>query len=123
MLSSLFDPRLPKSNVDVLTLSLLALQVVLFLALPLQVSRYFFMGYFACWRLAYNAGLGYVLNRQSEERWIVKTVILRGWMDAAKRPLVKAWIERELRAKMGKDYDFDVSLFPFLRAAASLIRS
>ena len=114
MLSSLFDPRLPKSWVDVLTLSLLAFQVVLFIALPLQVSRYFFMGYFACWRLAYNAGLGYVLNRQSEERWIVQTAIRKGWMDGAKRPLVKAWIERELRAKMGKDYDFDVSYLPLL---------
>ena len=72
MLSSLFDPRLPKSHIDILTLSLLALQVVLFVSLPLNVSRYFFMVYFAMWRLAYNAGLGYVLRQQSETKWIVR---------------------------------------------------
>ncbi|KAM0745695.1 hypothetical protein T439DRAFT_307542 [Meredithblackwellia eburnea MCA 4105] len=107
MLSSLFDPRLPKSHVDVLTLSLLGLQVVLFLVLPLSISRYFFMLYFAIWRLAYNAGLGYVLRRQSEQRWIVKTVMREGWMDPNKRPKVYQWIRNELGKKMGKDYDFE----------------
>lgn len=110
MLSSLFDPRLPKSNVDILTLSLLALQVALFALLPLSVSRYFFLAYFALWRLAYNAGLGYVLRRQSETKWIVRTVVQKGWMDGNKRPKVRAWIERELSKKMGEDYDFNVSL-------------
>lgn len=108
MLSSLFDPRLPKSHIDILTLSLLALQVVLFVSLPLSVSRYFFMVYFAMWRLAYNAGLGYVLRQQSETKWIVRTVVRQGWMDEERRPKVYKWITSELSAKMGKDYDFKV---------------
>lgn len=113
MLSSLFDPRLPKSHVDILTLALLALQVVLFALLPLHVSRYFFLVYFAVWRLAYNAGLGYVLRKQSEQKWIVRTVIKRGWMDESRQPGVRHWIERELSAKMGKDYDFKARREPF----------
>lgn len=142
MLSSLFDPRLPKSvstssppsgrylgggpqltrrdarraplspelqHIDILTLALLALQVILFCTLPLQVSRYFFLAYFAGWRLAYNCGLGYVLKQQSEHKWIVRTVIKHGWMDAEKRPQVYQWIASELKAKMGNDYAFEVS--------------
>lgn len=108
MLSSLFDPRLPKSTIDILTLSLLALQVGLFIVLPLSTARVFFGCYFACWRLAYNAGLGIVLRKQSETKWIVKTVEREGWMDAERRPLVNKWIKGELKAKMGRDYDFDV---------------
>ncbi|KAK4053652.1 phosphatidylethanolamine N-methyltransferase [Microbotryomycetes sp. JL221] len=107
MLSSLFDPRLPKSHIDILTLTLLGLQVVLFISLPLHISRAFFLVYFALWRLAYNAGLGYVLRRQSEHRWIVRTVQKHGWMDKAQRPRVHKWIAGELKAKMGKDYDFE----------------
>ena len=96
-------------NIDVLTLALLGLQVVLFFALPLSTSRYFFLVYFAVWRLAYNCGLGYVLRKQSETKWIVKTVLKQGWMDSKRRPAVRNWIASELKAKMGKDYEFDVS--------------
>ncbi|SCV73024.1 BQ2448_6949 [Microbotryum intermedium] len=107
MLSSLFDPRLPKSHIDLLTLLLLAAQVVLFLSLPLARSRYFFLGYFALWRLAYNCGLGIVLKRQSEHRWIVRTVVRQGWMDPSRRPRVHQWVTSELKAKMGADYAFE----------------
>ncbi|SDA05367.1 BZ3501_MvSof-1269-A2-R1_Chr12-1g03351 [Microbotryum saponariae] len=107
MLSSLFDPRLPKSHIDLLTLFLLAAQVVLFLSLPLARSRYFFLGYFALWRLAYDCGLGVVLKRQSEHRWIVRTVVRQGWMDPSRRPRVHRWVTSELKAKMGADYAFD----------------
>lgn len=108
MLSSLFDPRLPKSHIDILTLTLLSLQLVLFCTLSTSNARMFFLFYFACWRLAYNAGLGVVLKKQSEEKWIVKTVAKHGWMDGERRPKIKKWIKGELMAKMGKDYDFEV---------------
>jgi hypothetical protein len=66
------------------------------------------LAYFACWRLAYNAGLGIVLKKQSESKWIVNLVKRKGWMKEGK---VRNWIESELRAKMGKDYDFNVGYF------------
>lgn len=122
MLSSLFDPRLPKSYIDILTLSLLALQVLLFTVLPNSIAQYFFLAYFVCWRLAYNAGLGYILNLQSEQKWIVQFVKRKGWMDAEKRPEVNKWIQAELRAKMGKDYDFNVSFASFVRSWSVTIR-
>ncbi|GJN93924.1 hypothetical protein Rhopal_006983-T1 [Rhodotorula paludigena] len=107
MLSSLFDPRLPKSNIDLLTLFLLGSQLVLFVVLSRPVARVFFGFYFAFWRLAYDAGLGYVLRRQSEHRWIVKTVQREGWFDLKRRPAAAKWVRSELKKKMGRDYDFE----------------
>lgn len=108
VLSSLFDPRFPKSHIDILTLALLALQVVLFLILSRPHAQTFFLVYFALWRIAYDVGLGYVLRKQSEQRWIVRTVIRQGWMDPARNPVVYQWIRAELQAKMGKDYVYSV---------------
>lgn len=31
-----------------------------------------------------------------------------GWLDQERRPLVRAWIRKQLVGKMGKDYSFDV---------------
>lgn len=105
---TLFDPRYPKSHIDLLNLGLLGLQVVLFLTLPRSVSRIFFFFYFAFWRAAYDAGLGWVLTKQSKKKWIVKEVQKLGWLDETRRPAVRDWIRKQLAGKMGKDYSFDV---------------
>ncbi|GAA6018038.1 hypothetical protein JCM11491_000043 [Sporobolomyces phaffii] len=109
MLSSLFDPRFPKSNIDLLTLFLLGSQIVLFLSVPFSVSRPIFLASFAVWRLAYNAGLGYVLTKQSKTRWIVRAAKKSGWFDFAeekdKRNKGTEWVEGELKKKMGQSYD------------------
>ncbi|GAA6044275.1 hypothetical protein JCM8097_002105 [Rhodosporidiobolus ruineniae] len=106
MISSLFDPRFPKSNIDLLTLFLLGSQLLLFLVLSRPAARWFFGIYFAFWRLAYDAGLGYVLTKQSKTRWIVRTVARHGWFDSARQPAVARWVRRELGKKMGPAYDF-----------------
>jgi phosphatidylethanolamine N-methyltransferase len=95
-----------------LTLFLLGLQLVLFVSLSRPTARIFFGFYFAMWRLAYNAGLGYVLKRQSETRWIVRTVKRNGWFDEKRQPKIAQWAKNELRKKMGKDYDFTVRVYP-----------
>jgi phosphatidylethanolamine N-methyltransferase len=110
VLSGLFDPRLPKSDIDLVTLALLGSQIALFVLLPLSVSRYVFLVLFAFYRLAYNIGLGYVLRRQSEERWIIKLVRKHGLMDPERRPRVERWCRKQLTAKMGKHYNFHVCL-------------
>lgn len=91
-----------------MTLFLLGSQLVLFVVLSRPVARVFFGFYFAFWRLAYDAGLGYVLRRQSEQRWIVKTVQREGWFDLKRRPAAAKWVRSELKKKMGRDYDFEV---------------
>ncbi|GAA6020363.1 hypothetical protein JCM10207_002082 [Rhodosporidiobolus poonsookiae] len=107
MLSSLFDPRFPKSNIDLLTLFLLGTQLLLFVTLSRSTARWFFGLYFAFWRLAYDAGLGWVLTKQSKSRWIVKTVARNGWFELDRQPAVAKWVRNELKKKMGKDYDFE----------------
>ena len=106
---TLFDPRYPKSHIDLLNLGLLGFQLVLFFALPRSTSRVFFVLYFALWRSAYNAGLGWVLTKQSKKKWIVKEVQKLGWLDETRQPVVRNWIRKQLSGKMGKDYSFDVS--------------
>lgn len=109
VITALFHPSYPKSHIDILNLGLLAFQLFLFYTLPSTPRKLFFFLYFAFWRAAYDAGLGYVLTEQSKRRWIVRTVHKLGWLDQERRPLVRAWIRQQLVGKMGKDYSFDVS--------------
>jgi phosphatidylethanolamine N-methyltransferase len=94
-----------------MNLALLISQVVLFLLLPRPFSRRFFFFSFVFWRAAYNAGLGWILTKQSKRKWIVREVSQRGWLDGSKRPEVREWIRKQLSVKMGRDYDFDVSSY------------
>jgi phosphatidylethanolamine N-methyltransferase len=120
VITALFHPSYPKSHIDIINLGLLALQLALFYALPRTPRKLFFFLYFAFWRAAYDAGLGYVLTKQSKRKWIVKTVQRLGWLDQNRRPEVRAWIRRQLVGKMGKDYSFDVR--PFIHVVSSMPR-
>ncbi|KAG6910370.1 phosphatidylethanolamine N-methyltransferase [Tephrocybe rancida] len=107
VLTTLFHPGYPKSHLDLLNLGLLGMQLVIFFLLPRHASQIFFFFYFAFWRGAYDAGLGWVLTKQSKKKWIVREVQRLGWLDADRQPAVRKWIREQLRGKMGKDYDFD----------------
>jgi phosphatidylethanolamine N-methyltransferase len=111
VITALFHPSYPKSHIDIINLGLLAFQILLFYTLPRTPCKIFFFLYFAFWRAAYDAGLGYVLTKQSKRKWVVRTVQRLGWLDENRRPEVRAWIRRQLVGKMGKDYSFDVRLF------------
>jgi phosphatidylethanolamine N-methyltransferase len=93
-----------------LNLALLGWQLVLFFWLPRSTARTFFFFYFAFWRATYDAGLGWVLTKQSKKKWIVKEVQRLGWLDAKRQPTIRAWIRAQLAGKMGKDYSFDVRI-------------
>lgn len=105
---TLFHPSYPKSHLDLLNLGLLGLQLAVFFFLPRKISKIFFLLYFAFWRGAYDAGLGWVLTKQSKKKWIVREVQRMGWLDEERRPSVRKWIRAQLAGKMGKDYSFDV---------------
>ncbi|KAG1732651.1 phospholipid methyltransferase-domain-containing protein [Suillus paluster] len=107
VLTGLFHPRYPKSHLDILNLSLLGLQLVLFYALPRPVAKVFFLFYFAFWRAAYDAGLGWVLTKQSKRKWMVREIQRLGWLDEKRNPAARNWIRAQLQGKMGKDYSFD----------------
>ncbi|KAF8636076.1 hypothetical protein AX17_003783 [Amanita inopinata Kibby_2008] len=107
VLTTLFHPGYPKSHLDLLNLGSLALQLLIFFSLSRRASQVFFLFYFSFWRAAYDAGLGYVLTKQSKKKWIVKEVQRLGWLDDQRRPGVRNWIRNQLAGKMGKDYSFD----------------
>ncbi|KAK0477038.1 phospholipid methyltransferase-domain-containing protein [Armillaria novae-zelandiae] len=107
VLTALFHPGYPKSHLDILNLALLGSQLVLFFVLPRDAARVFFLVYFAFWRAAYDAGLGWVLTKQSKKKWMVKEVQRLGWLDENRCPRVRNWIRAQLVGKMGKDYSFD----------------
>ena len=124
VITALFHPSYPKSHIDMLNLGLLAFQLFLFYTLPSTPRKLFFFLYFGFWRAAYDAGLGYVLTEQSKRRRIVRAVHKLGWLDQERRPLVRAWIRKQLVGKMGKDYSFDVrSLIPMACHVASIDRA
>ncbi|GJE88973.1 phosphatidylethanolamine N-methyltransferase [Phanerochaete sordida] len=104
---TLFNPTYPKSHFDLVNLGLLGFQIALFLVLPRSASKVFFFFYFALWRAAYDAGLGWVLTKQSKKKWIVKEVQRLGWLDEKRMPEMRDWIRKQLAGKMGKDYSFD----------------
>ncbi|KAH7882066.1 phospholipid methyltransferase-domain-containing protein [Phlebopus sp. FC_14] len=107
VLTALFHPSYPKSHLDILNLSLLGLQLLLFYVLPRSVSKPFFFFYFIFWRAAYDAGLGWVLTKQSKKKWIVREIHKLGWLDQNRKPGMRRWIRAQLAGKMGKDYSFD----------------
>ncbi|KIK41161.1 hypothetical protein CY34DRAFT_224284 [Suillus luteus UH-Slu-Lm8-n1] len=107
VLTGLFHPRYPKSHLDILNLSLLALQLVLFYILPRPTAKVFFLFYFVFWRAAYDAGLGWVLTKQSKRKWMIREIQRLGWLDEKRNPAARNWIRAQLQGKMGKDYSFD----------------
>jgi phosphatidylethanolamine N-methyltransferase len=122
VLTTLFHPGYPKSHLDWLNLALLGFQILLFLTLSRKASQVFFFIYFAFWRAAYDAGLGWVLTKQSKKKWVVREIKRLGWLDEERRPAVRNWIRKQLVDKMGKDYSFDVS-FVLPKTRTILIRS
>lgn len=107
MLSSIFDPREPKTPLDLLTVGLLTAQVLTYFYLSRTTAKFFFFALFAFWRFAYNGGLGWLLKQQSERNWLVKTVRKKGWLDQQKQPEIAKRVKQHLYKKMGSDYQFD----------------
>ena len=105
MVKSVFHPQHPKTLLDLVLLGLLLFQVFLYCILTREQAQIFFLVYFAIWRITYNGGLGYILTKQSQTRWIVRFVERRGWLDAKKAPRMHAWIHSFYKTKLGAAYD------------------
>jgi phosphatidylethanolamine N-methyltransferase len=116
VLTTLFHPKYPKSHLDLLNLGLLGLQLLLYFTLSRTSAQIFFFVYFAFWRATYDAGLGWILTKQSKKKWIVRAMQRLGWLDANRRPAIRNWIKKQLAGKMGNDYSFDVSSCPIVPA-------
>ena len=106
---------LHRSSLTRLTVLSLVAQPVLFYLLwnHHNLRSAFFLVYFAFWRGCYDFGFAYLLRRQSEKKWIVRTLTRLGWLDVnstrngeSGREWAKWW-KRELEMKMGEGYAWD----------------
>lgn len=106
---------LHRSSLTRLTLLTLISQPFIFYLLwnrPILRSTFFLL-YFAFWRGAYDWGFAYLLRKQSERKWIVRTLRRWGWLDTKSetggeegREWAKWW-KRELEMKMGDGYKWE----------------
>ncbi|KAI9307991.1 phospholipid methyltransferase-domain-containing protein [Cunninghamella echinulata] len=104
MVSNLLDPKKKKGFFDLLTLGIMAFEILLFFILPVRAKQFLFIGIFAFWRLAYNVGLGLLLKYQSDSRGLVRFAEKLSLFD--KDSKTYHWLKKELSLKMDDDYDF-----------------
>lgn len=104
-----------KSTLTRLTLLTLVAQPLIFYLLwnhP-TIRSAFFLLYFAFWRGAYDWGFAWLLRKQSEKKWIVRSLRSWGWLDVhstqggeAGRAWAKWW-KKELEMKMSTGYKWE----------------
>lgn len=77
MVSQLLSPSEPKNMSDLMILTVLGTMVSLLWLLPNAIQVPLFGTFFVFWRLAYNIGIGWLLQKQSKQntlvRWAKKT--------------------------------------------------
>ncbi|KAL2016150.1 hypothetical protein VTK56DRAFT_4118 [Thermocarpiscus australiensis] len=109
MVSQLLDPREPKNLSDIVVLAILALHIWAAYALPWTLKRPVFAAVFLFWRASYNVGIGYLLTVQSKYRlmvtWARRLKLFEDPSTSANpRPWLYRLLQRELEAKIPKDY-------------------
>ncbi|KAG0369449.1 phosphatidylethanolamine N-methyltransferase [Mortierella sp. AD032] len=113
MVTEIFDMSKRKSAFDIVTLVVMAVQVLLFLTLPTTVKKWLFLVLFIFWRAGYNAGLGYLLKMQSNRRGLVAMAREKGIFDKTRGSPWYDWLKEELTCKMESDYDFETAPIEF----------
>ncbi|KAI8087545.1 phospholipid methyltransferase-domain-containing protein [Thamnidium elegans] len=106
MVSNLLNPKQKKGVFDWITLGTMAIEIGLFFVLPVWAKQILFLFIFFFWRLAYNAGLGYLLKFQSDSRGLVRLAKKYQIFDRKANPTAYHWLQHQLSIKMGDDYDF-----------------
>jgi phosphatidylethanolamine N-methyltransferase len=94
--------------------SLLSQPLLFFLLRNWPTTRsVLFLIYFAFWRSAYDFGFAWLLRKQSEEKYIIRTLRRWGWLDVNSesggeegREWAKWW-KNELEMKMGDGYSWE----------------
>jgi phosphatidylethanolamine N-methyltransferase len=104
-----------RSSLTRLTVFSLICQPLLFYLLSSHptLRSTFFLLYFAFWRGAYDWGFAWVLRKQSEKKWVVRSLKRWGWLDINSesggqegREWAKWW-KRELEMKVGEGYKWE----------------
>ncbi|MBW0483024.1 hypothetical protein O181_022739 [Austropuccinia psidii MF-1] len=100
MISSLFDPRLPKSDLDLFILAVSLIQIFPLFVFSRKHLKTFYLILFLFWRLSYNFGLGWILKRQSQSRFLIRLAKAHKLFDPDSNPKLSKWINKQLILKM-----------------------
>ncbi|ORY18359.1 phosphatidylethanolamine N-methyltransferas-like protein [Clohesyomyces aquaticus] len=112
MVSQLLSPSQPKNLSDLLVLAVLAGLIFTLYILPARARIPVFAVVFLFWRAAYNAGIGWLLNVQSNHNRLVLWAKNSGIFerpDTGKNPHPALYrlLKREMETKIPKDYRFE----------------
>ncbi|KAB8627247.1 hypothetical protein FH972_026080 [Carpinus fangiana] len=112
MVSQLFSPAEPKNLSDIIIVGILSVKVLAAFMLPTSLSIPLFAVLFLFWRAMYNAGIGYVLQEQSNFNsvvaWAKNTGIFEKPASGKNQfPQYYSLLKREMETKIPKDYKFD----------------
>ena len=112
MVSQLFSPSQPKNLSDFLVVVILLLHVVTVYYMPPSLRIPMIGITFLFWRACYNAGIGYLLHLQSEDRRLVSwakrwRLFVNPKRGNNPRPWLYNLIKREMETKIPEDYNFE----------------
>ena len=114
MVSQLFSPSQPKNLSDLLVVFILVLHIITVYLLPPSLRIPMIGVTFLFWRACYNAGIGYLLHLQSDDRRLVSWAKRwRLFVDPKTSDNPHPWlytlIKREMETKIPEDYKFEDS--------------
>lgn len=109
MVSTILDPREPKTEWDILIISMIILHFVVFWYTSGVIRKGLTLSLFLLWRTAYNLGIGSALYEQSTHKLLVKKAQKLGLFDAERNPICYRFLRRQLSDKMSSEFDFDSS--------------
>ena len=112
MVSQLLSPSQPRNISDIIVLLILGLHGLTLYLLPMFLRIPVFAIVFLFWRGCYNAGIGYLLYIQSNDRrlvaWAKKhKLFINPATDENPHPMLFYFIKRELETKIPHDYKFE----------------
>ncbi|PSN62282.1 phosphatidylethanolamine N-methyltransferas-like protein [Corynespora cassiicola Philippines] len=112
MVSQLLSPSQPKNLSDAVVLAVLAGHILTLYILPQRARIPVFAAIFLFWRAAYNAGIGWLLNEQSNHNRLVLWAKNSHILDKPEggknpHPTLYGLLKREMETKIPKDYRFE----------------
>ncbi|KAH7130120.1 phospholipid methyltransferase-domain-containing protein [Dendryphion nanum] len=112
MVSQLLSPSQPKNLSDLAVLAVLAGLIFTLYALPSGARIPVFAFIFLFWRAAYNVGIGWLLNVQSNHNRLVlwaknSHIFAKPETGKNPNPTLYKLLKRELETKIPKDYKFE----------------
>ncbi|ODV66356.1 phosphatidyl ethanolamine N-methyltransferase [Hyphopichia burtonii NRRL Y-1933] len=105
MVKTLFDPCIRKSICELIIVSLLlANGLVFWLVDDFNFQIKIFIGLYIFWRLSYNFGIGWLLNQQSNHNRLVNWSIQLNIFNNENKSLLSKFMKLEIQSQMGNDY-------------------